>query len=106
ELRAAVSRAFERYRLSYELALATYRMQELIDAINEFLASVSHDLRTPLAIMHGYAETLLHYGDKLDLDKKKTYLAYIRDGSMKLTKQMAEFLDLSRKGSGAVSPEK
>jgi len=106
DLASLVARAHEKARLNRELATATHRTQELIDAIGEFLASVSHDLRTPLAIMHGYAETLLHYGDKLDREKRAAYLNYIRDGSRKLTQQMAEFLDLSRKGVSVVSPEK
>ena len=105
-LTSLVSRAHEKTRLNRELALATHRMQDLIDAISEFLASLSHDLRTPLAIMHGYAETLLHYGDQLPAEKKTIYLNYIRDGSQKITQTMTEFLGLSRKGMSTISPEK
>ena len=37
----------------------------------ELVSNVSHDLRTPLASMHGYVETLLIKNDELSADKRR-----------------------------------
>jgi methyl-accepting chemotaxis protein len=40
----------------------------------EMIASISHDLRTPLAAAQGYLETIAIKGDKLSSDHRKQYL--------------------------------
>lgn len=48
-----------------------------------------HDLRTPLAVVGGFAELLQRGGDTLTAEQREDYLARIVAG----TRQMAEILD-------------
>jgi PAS domain S-box-containing protein len=54
-------------------------LNEQLEAENVYLrrdliANVSHDLRTPLAALHGYLETLLMKGESLPPEKRRSYL--------------------------------
>jgi len=58
-------------------ARITEQIQKLHDADRsrrELIANVSHDLRTPLASLQGYLETLLMKQDALSHDEKEKYL--------------------------------
>ncbi len=50
--------------------LAYSRLQRLQGAV----ASLSHDLRSPLSSIQGYLETLLHKSDSLDADSSKRFM--------------------------------
>ena len=43
----------------------------------ELVANVSHDLRTPLATIHGYSETILMKSDSMSEEQKKVHLQTI-----------------------------
>jgi signal transduction histidine kinase len=62
----------------------------------ELIANVSHDLRTPLAIMHGYVETMLIKSPTLDADDRKKYLQIILQGTENLKKLVNELFELSK----------
>lgn len=57
----------------------------------ELVAQVSHDLRTPLAALHGYLETLQMKAGELDKDQRDEYLSIALRQSGNL-KQMVEGL--------------
>lgn len=62
----------------------------------ELIANVSHDLRNPLAVVHGYIETLMIKDDKLTPDERKRYLKIILNGSEKLKKLVSDLFELSK----------
>ncbi len=62
----------------------------------ELIANVSHDLRTPLAIMQGYVETLLIKDDKLDAESRKKYLNIILNSSEKLSELIAQLFEYAK----------
>jgi signal transduction histidine kinase len=62
----------------------------------ELLANVSHDLRTPLASIHGYVETLLLKNDALDEPTRKQYLETTLKGTERLNRMVDELFELSR----------
>jgi two-component system sensor histidine kinase KdpD len=67
---------------------------------NTLLASISHDLRTPLAAMAGAASTLVARGASLD-DAKRTELARsIESKARDMSELVAKVLDLMRFDSG------
>ena len=53
------------------------------------LARLVHDLRTPLAIVSGFAELLERRGDTLTPDQRDEYLTRIRESAAR----MGELLD-------------
>lgn len=61
----------------------------------ELVANVSHDLRTPLASLQGYLETLLLKADELDDEEKKHYIQIALQHSERLRKLISELFELS-----------
>ncbi len=72
----------------------------------ELIANVSHDLRTPLAIMQGYAETLLIKNDNLSPEDRKKYLQIVLDSSEKLSHLIAQLFEYSKLEAKQIQPNK
>ncbi len=64
----------------------------------DFVANASHELKTPLTSMRGFAETLLE-GDPPE-DLRREFLGSIRANSIRLQHLVDNLLDLSRLESG------
>ena len=62
----------------------------------ELMANVSHDLRTPLANLHGYIETLLLKEDSLSKQDRRTYLETAIGHCNRLNKLVSELLELAK----------
>ncbi len=62
----------------------------------ELVANVSHDLRTPLAIIRGYIETVLIKDEKLSADERKKYLETILSSTDRLLNLVEELFELSK----------
>jgi len=66
------------------------------------LASVSHDLRTPLTTIRGSAEALLTADHALDADARRALASDIADESERLGRLVANLLDMTRLESGTI----
>jgi two-component system sensor histidine kinase KdpD len=66
------------------------------------LSSVSHDLRTPLAVITGAASTLLEDDDRLDAAAKREMLRSIADEAGRLNRLVANLLAMTRLEAGAL----
>lgn len=62
---------------------------------SEFVANVSHELKTPLAAVKGFAETLLA-GAMDDRETARSFLQIIYDESERLNRLIGDILDLSK----------
>lgn len=62
----------------------------------ELIANVSHDLRTPIAVAHGYAETLRIKQDTLGAAERNRYAEYILQSTNKLKRLVDELFELSK----------
>jgi signal transduction histidine kinase len=62
----------------------------------ELISNVSHDLRTPIASIQGYAETLIMKKDHIDSDEQTKYLEIIYSSCDRLRKLVSELFDLSK----------
>jgi two-component system, OmpR family, sensor kinase len=62
----------------------------------ELIANVSHDLRTPLATLQGYIETLLMKEDGLTPEERRRYLEIAARHCERLTRLVNELLELAR----------
>ncbi|SHH61648.1 HAMP domain-containing protein [Caloranaerobacter azorensis DSM 13643] len=71
----------------------------------EFISNVSHELKTPIALIKGYAEGLK---DNVidDIESKNFYCEVIMDEAEKMSKLVKDLLDLSQLESGHYSLNK
>jgi two-component system, OmpR family, phosphate regulon sensor histidine kinase PhoR len=65
----------------------------------DFVANASHELKTPLTAMRGFAETLLE-GDPPE-ELRREFLGSIRSNTLRLQNLVDDLLDLSKLESGA-----
>ncbi|MBS1245546.1 MAG: putative two-component sensor histidine kinase, partial [Chloroflexi bacterium] len=74
------------------------RFKELDSMKSDFVATVSHDLRSPLTYMRGYASMLPMVGELSD--KQKDYVEKIQGGIEQMTEMVDDLLDLGRIEAG------
>lgn len=67
---------------------------------SDLVSFVSHELKTPLTSLRGYASTLLRTDIKVTEDKRREFLETIRNEVDRLTRMINSFLDLSRVQAG------
>jgi signal transduction histidine kinase len=71
----------------------------------EMVANISHDLRTPLASIQGYLETLRLKYDRLDDARKQEYLAVAARQADNLQKLIDSLFELARLEASGYQPE-
>ncbi|MDH1681940.1 ATP-binding protein, partial [Pseudomonas chengduensis] len=93
--------ALARAQLAEELEAARLHGQteELRSAL---LASVSHDLRTPLTAMRGSIDSLLALGDAIPAADRNELLEGTRDEAERLDRYIQNLLDMTRLGHGGL----
>jgi len=62
----------------------------------DLFASLSHDLRTPLATLHGYLETLQLKADKLSPEERETYVARAMQFSQRMKILVDELFEMAK----------
>ncbi|HGM5488525.1 TPA: ATP-binding protein [Serratia fonticola] len=72
----------------------------------EFIANISHDLRTPLTSLHGYLETLSVKSASLTEIDRQRYLDIALAQSRKVGRLAQELFELARLEYGVVKPQK
>lgn len=94
-------------RLSCRFARMAERITSQLDALRqsdalrrELVANVSHDLRTPIASLQGYLETLLIKEDSLSAEQRRDYLAIALRHSERLGRLVTELFELAKLDSG------
>ena len=93
--------ALERARFA-DAAQASSLAAERESLRNTLLASISHDLRTPLAVMVGAASTLAERGEALQPPKRRELAASIEVKAREMSELVSNVLDLMRFQSGEV----
>lgn len=81
------------------IAGAAAREVRLAELKSNFVASVSHDLKTPLALIQLFAETL-ELGRVRSSDRAQEYYRIINGEAKKLTRLIENLLDFSRMEAG------
>ncbi|KAB2805351.1 sensor histidine kinase [Phaeocystidibacter luteus] len=82
-----------------------HNMDELkqVDALRrELIANVSHDIRSPMAVIHGYLETLHIKNDDLSAEDREKYLSIALRSSERLQKLVNDLFELSKLESNQV----
>ncbi len=83
-------------------------MEELkeVDKLRrDLIANISHDIRTPISIIHGYIETLIMKHDTLDAQKQQEYLQTIIKSTERLKRLMNDLFELSKLESRQIKPK-
>jgi len=95
----------ERKRADQEADRAN-RLAELDRLRSALLASVTHELRTPLAAIKGMADTLIQTDVEWDMETQHDYLKTINRETDTLTRIVSDLMEMSRLEAGIVQMEK
>jgi signal transduction histidine kinase len=101
-----------------EIGLLARAFNQMADTINahleqlkktdelrrELVANVSHDLKSPLATIQGYIETLLIKGDRLSNNEQRRFLEIVFQSTKSLDMMVGELLELSKLETKQVKP--
>jgi two-component system OmpR family sensor kinase len=71
----------------------------------ELVANVSHDLKTPLASLQGYVDTLLLKEDVLTSAERRNYLGVASRSCERLGKLVADLIELAKLDAQEVTPQ-
>ena len=95
--------------LFFVLAFYFLRLEKKYDTQKEFIANVSHELKTPVAVISGHADLLRRHGKKL-LEKNESEfeksVTLISKESEKMTKIILNLLELTRLENRLTKPKK
>ena len=82
--------------LEKKVAERTLSLQQTLTDLEAFSYTISHDLRSPLRAMQGFAQAVIEdYGDKLD-EPGKNYLERIKNAAERLDRLIQELLAYTR----------
>lgn len=89
-----------RYRIELEKAKAY--SDSLLKSKEQFMLSITHDIKSPIASITGYARLLY---DSADREKKKVYLQAITQSSNQITKLINDLFDFTKLETGKLTIE-
>lgn len=96
--RVSVNSKDEIGQLAYSFNYMANELEKLEEMRRDFIANVSHELRSPLTLIKGYIKGLMDMD--LSKEKKEQYLSIIYEETEKLTELINNLLDLSKMESG------
>ncbi len=87
-------------RAEEEMQNALQKERELNEMKSQFVDIVSHEFRTPLTSIVGFAELLERHYHKMPPEKQRRYLQNIQQAGYRLRELMEDILSVSRADSG------
>jgi signal transduction histidine kinase len=85
-----------------EPAKAAQRSQTSLALNPEWLASLSHELRSPLTAIQGYASMLLRHNERISSEERQEFLQAISQSSIRLAGVLDRFLDVANLEAGLI----
>ena len=73
---------------------------------NALLASISHDLRTPLAVMAGASSGLVERGERMSAEERQALAASIFHQAREMSELVSKVLQMTRLESGTITLER
>lgn len=86
----------ELYETVQELGRVNAEMGEMNRSLREFVAVAAHDLRSPLTLILGFAESMTTDWDAMAEDQKHEFVAIIGRSGRQLTRLLDDLLAVSR----------
>jgi len=96
--------AFTFNRMAETLLKNIEQLKEVDTLRKELIANISHDLRTPLSVIHGYVETLTIKMNDLTQEKQDKYLKIILKSTDRLKDLVSDLFQLSQLEARQVKP--
>jgi signal transduction histidine kinase len=97
--------ALQRSVLSDRERQLAAELQQANEAMREFVAIASHDLRTPITLVSGFSQLLLSNYEALDDATKLENLRAIHRQGLHLARLVDDLLTVSRIDAGALAPD-
>lgn len=88
------------YRMAGQMQAQMRELEQADAHRREFVANVSHDLRTPLASIQGYLDTLLLKDEELSLQERQQYLQIAVRQAKSLSQLISALFYLAKLDSG------
>jgi two-component system sensor histidine kinase KdpD len=101
-----VSGLMERGRRQTEARAALALEAETERIRSTLLASISHDLRTPLAVMTGASSSLAEGGERLPAAERTALAQSIYDQAREMSERVGKVLQMTRLETGAITLER
>lgn len=92
-------------RMAGRIGAQVRTLEESDTRRREAVSNVSHDLRTPLAALQGYLETLLMKAGQLPQEEEKQYLATALKHAERLGKLISALFELAKLDSREMQPQ-
>ncbi len=90
--------------LGVGIGLRSGRGRERLDRErSDLVATVAHELRSPLTGVKGFVQALINRWDKLNDEQKKLMLTTVHSDAERLSRLIAELLDVARIDTGRLS---
>lgn len=93
-------------KMSTSIEQNIQKMKSIDTFRKELIANISHDLRTPLAIIKGFTETLILKKDSITPDDRLKYLENIDESSKRLSGLVNQLFELSKLENNQVKVNK
>lgn len=82
--------------INRDLVETNKKLMQGEQARKNVMSNVSHDLRTPITAIRGYAELMLSSGDRLSADQREGYLTNIVRRSEQMERIVSDIMELTR----------
>ena len=99
-----LGRTFNQMADSLVESMAKMKMNDALR--RELVANVSHDLRTPLASIQGYLETIFMKQDEIDEERRQQFLDIIYQNTTMLNRLVGELFELSKLDARQSEPQR
>lgn len=86
--------------LEQRVAKRTESLQEALNARNEFLNHLSHEIRTPVSSIHARSDILLEQWEEFQHDELKESIENIQTNALQVCNLVTSLLDLSKSRAG------
>lgn len=101
-LGALTALALDRVRLFEQEQVARLALERADELKTNFVALAAHELRTPVAAIHGFVQTLNRLGERLDETRQGELLHALERQTERMSALVEQLLDLSRLDAEAV----